>query len=304
MTSPITPTHSRGWIMFCLYCGTKGDEFVAERGLLGAMQEHAIGTHGFTHEEFALQTRQNVPGTPAGAAYIWSRADGTPWLLAVDRPQMSEEQIKTLQLKHVRPGPLMRLVEVGYALDINGTRSWAIDSVAIPASTLPTEIQGVAIEQFWRDYAIHGPEAMADVRHVWLHTDSPELIDDSPEAQGLAFDLHALDPVLLIPKVTGTCHTDDWAIDLGCESGDGFDATPFFAYSSDQAIRELIACGFGGEQAADEVADLAETYDERVAAMFTYLGLPGKSGFECYVNEIQARAWLQSHRPHLLIETT
>lgn len=294
---------SRAWIMICLVCGIKADELVAEqRGLLVAIQEHAIADHGFTHEEFPHQMRSDVPGLGHGVAYMWSRSDGTCWLLAIDSQQVSEEQIEALRLQYVRTGLPMRLVEVAYATKTPGQRSWAIDSVGIPAYTATADIAAVAIEQWWRDYVAQGSEAVAAVQHVWLHTANPKPVDDSPEAQGLAFDLQALPPALLAPKVVGRVHTDDWAIDLGCENGEGFDATPFFAYSADETLRELMACGFGGEYEADAVADLAEAYDERVAAMFTYLNLPGKGGFECYVDPMQARAWLQCHRPHLLIE--
>ena len=111
-----------------------------------------------------------------------------------------------------------------------------------------------------------------------------------------------LDPTLLTPKVTASCHSDDYRVEV-----ESFDATTWFATADDEAITRLREKGYGQSYMADTVAEEAAEYDERVAALFTYLetvngGRRGGDpiGFECYVDEDEAEAWVAAHRPHLI----
>ncbi|HEX6292959.1 MAG TPA: hypothetical protein VFZ66_27495 [Herpetosiphonaceae bacterium] len=268
------------------------------------IQNHAIQDHGFTHEEFAQQTRLDVAGLPVGAGYVWQRANGTAWLLAIAADQgIPPETIAEVRGRY-RHGPRStsgtQIVELGVARELaDGSRLWAIESVAMPADTPDDAIAAAAVARYWMTHAPHDSPATT-IRHVWFHRVADR--DASASEPGQPFAPARLDPALLGPTVWASCHTDDWIIDLGCETGDRFDATPFFASATDEELRKLIAIDFGGDLAADRVAERAETYDSRVRAMFAYIQLRRGMGFECYVDAVQARAWLQCHRPHVLIE--
>ena len=82
-----------------------------------------------------------------------------------------------------------------------------------------------------------------------------------------------------------------------------FDATPWFEQASPAERRALRDCGWGGDYPADRVAewfDAAGTVPE-IYDMFRYIenqmGKPGETGFECRVDEDEAVAWLEQHRP-------
>lgn len=109
------------------------------------------------------------------------------------------------------------------------------------------------------------------------------------------------DPKLLEPTVTASCHSDDHVVEVK-----HFDATLFFAQASDEELELLGDEGYGGGYAADSVAEFMAAYNREVQAMFDHNeGLPRSvelRGFECYVNEEEAEAWIAQHRPHLLAE--
>ncbi len=99
-------------------------------------------------------------------------------------------------------------------------------------------------------------------------------------------------------------HSDDRIIEVE------FDAEPYFAQATDHQLRALIACGFGGDYAADRLAEgLADEVDG-LADLFKYLELvnkPGRRretvGFECHADPAAAAAWIKANRPvlaHLL----
>lgn len=102
-------------------------------------------------------------------------------------------------------------------------------------------------------------------------------------------------------KISAETYTDDHRIEVK-----SFDATPWFEEASDEEIEQLIAEEYGGNYTADSVAEKACEYDQCVADMFTYLeALPrgiDLRGFECHVDEEQARAWIAANRPHIPLE--
>ena len=108
-----------------------------------------------------------------------------------------------------------------------------------------------------------------------------------------------VDPALLEPTVTASCHSDDYAVEVH-----DFDATGFFTQASDEELRQLREEGFGYGYAADAVAVYVASHDREVQAMFDHnAALPSNvelRGFECYVNEKEAVAWLARHRPSVL----
>ena len=94
-------------------------------------------------------------------------------------------------------------------------------------------------------------------------------------------------------------YPDDHALEID------FDATPYLQNASIEDLQKLIACGFGGDYPADQVAITLSDTNEQIAAMFTYLEARNKAsrksiGFEVHVDEDQAIAWLAQHRPEAL----
>ncbi len=98
--------------------------------------------------------------------------------------------------------------------------------------------------------------------------------------------------------IRATVHPDDHAVEVH------FDATPWFAASCESDILALAECGWGGDMPADNVAYFMEDVDKKVAEMFAYVHVAHEKkgiGFECYVNEEDARAWLEANRPGIVI---
>jgi len=77
-----------------------------------------------------------------------------------------------------------------------------------------------------------------------------------------------------------------------------FDAEPWFKQASDEEIRELAACRWGGDDASDNIAFFMADRNVEVANMFKQRDR-SKCGFECYVDVEDAMKWLNTHRPHL-----
>jgi hypothetical protein len=94
-------------------------------------------------------------------------------------------------------------------------------------------------------------------------------------------------------------HSDDYLVEVE------FDAEPFFLAATAEKILALAACGWGGKEPADAVAEYMETRDKAVGRLFTYLSFEPRSygepvGFECHVDEGDALAWLAAQRPDVL----
>ena len=102
--------------------------------------------------------------------------------------------------------------------------------------------------------------------------------------------------------VSAKVHSDDYVFDIA------FDATPWFEQASDEEILVLAKCDFGGDYPADAVADFFENSNPEVTDMFDYIHAHNKSdvvehiGFECYVDEDEAMAWLVENKPELAMQ--
>lgn len=93
-------------------------------------------------------------------------------------------------------------------------------------------------------------------------------------------------------KVMAEAHSDDHASEVK------FDATPWFEQASDKEIADLEACGWGGDYPADNVAIFMADHNDELARMFTYVEAAHNIkdiGFECHINEADAKRWLE-HR--------
>ena len=98
--------------------------------------------------------------------------------------------------------------------------------------------------------------------------------------------------------ISASAHPDDQVIDVE------FDATPWFEQADVDEILELAEEGWGCGPAADEVALYMADHDADLAKMFGYIDLRRRTetcGFECYVDEDEAREWLAANRPALAL---
>jgi len=87
-------------------------------------------------------------------------------------------------------------------------------------------------------------------------------------------------------------HSDDYAATAK------FDATPWFEKATAEEIEQLAKCDYGGDYAADAVAEWSARLFDEVAEVFRYDEL-ARVGFECHVNHDDAEAWIAANRPHL-----
>lgn len=98
--------------------------------------------------------------------------------------------------------------------------------------------------------------------------------------------------------ITARCWSDDRAVEVE------FDAVKWFEQTDDEAILDLIKCEWAGDYGADAVAEFMENIDPAVERMFSYIVTYNEvhetQGFECAVDEPEARKWLTEHRPHIL----
>jgi len=99
--------------------------------------------------------------------------------------------------------------------------------------------------------------------------------------------------------IRARCYSDDRRIEVK------FDATPWFAKATNDEITSLSECGFGGDYAADEVAIWMANHDDEIARMFQYIEAVTshrhREGFECFVDEESATAWVKANRPYLIV---
>jgi hypothetical protein len=79
-----------------------------------------------------------------------------------------------------------------------------------------------------------------------------------------------------------------------------FDALKWFEQAAEAQIVELARCGWGGDYPADEVAKFFEDENEAIDKLLDHCRDSDESGFECQVDESDARVWLKEHRPQVL----
>ena len=105
--------------------------------------------------------------------------------------------------------------------------------------------------------------------------------------------------------IRAEAHSDDHSINAR------FDAMPWFVLATDDAIRALARCDWGGDYPADDVAHaMADAYPS-LTRLFNYLESiaddPAKKdvkGFECHIDSADALKWLRKNRGKLYRELT
>ena len=91
----------------------------------------------------------------------------------------------------------------------------------------------------------------------------------------------------IIPAET---HDDNYNIEVA------FDAAEWFAQTSDKEIYNLYTIGWGGDYAADAVAEFFQGKNDKIDEMFHCIyHCNGKEvvGFECHVEEESATTWIK-----------
>jgi hypothetical protein len=104
--------------------------------------------------------------------------------------------------------------------------------------------------------------------------------------------------------ISAECHSDDHRAEVD------FDATRWFVQASDKEILALAACGWGRDEAADEVAQYMQSHDEEVRCMFAYLEGANRVrgiyedmiGFEVSVVEDDALKYCRAFRYPLFVK--
>jgi hypothetical protein len=92
------------------------------------------------------------------------------------------------------------------------------------------------------------------------------------------------------PYIRAEVHSDDHQYMAN------FDARPWFEQASDGDIELLVDIDFGGDYAADAVAEFCQSHDQDVAAVFEF---KEEQGFECNVSDADACRWIKVNRPQL-----
>lgn len=93
--------------------------------------------------------------------------------------------------------------------------------------------------------------------------------------------------------INANCRSDDGALSVD------FDAEPYFLQASSDDIRDLVACDWGGDYPADNVALFFEGKPEHSELSVV---VTRAVGFECRVNSADAMEWIKDNRPELLAE--
>jgi hypothetical protein len=98
--------------------------------------------------------------------------------------------------------------------------------------------------------------------------------------------------------INAEVHSDDW------QAAVKFEALDWFEQASDEEIKALMKCDFGGDYPADEVAQWMAERNEWVQHVFDYVSecreFTDEMGFECHIDPSDAYVWLAHYRPHLV----
>lgn len=140
---------------------------------------------------------------------------------------------------------------------------------------------------------IHGDYCSDD---TCAYSEWPQRVPYDKLARDSAPELRERYGVQLRLRVHAEAHSDDYRVEVA------FDAAPWFAQASDEAIVRLADAEWGTGEAADVVAEHFTRTHERIAFMFDYLDTFPEGaaiGFECSVDPDSAKDWLKQNRPGL-----
>ena len=101
-------------------------------------------------------------------------------------------------------------------------------------------------------------------------------------------------------------HSDDHVIEVS------FDAEAWFTSATDEEIIELAETGWGGDYAADDVAQSLEEFNLEIEQLFDYVFIRNHGGgntrrdaigFEVHIKEEDAIEWLKNNRASVYAAT-
>ena len=96
--------------------------------------------------------------------------------------------------------------------------------------------------------------------------------------------------------IKAECHSDDRKVEVN------FDATQWFKQATEQNIIDLAKCEWRNDYPADEVAIYMADFNTKIKTMFDYIAIVGEFGFECSVDEDDAKIWIKANLPVLWIK--
>jgi len=104
---------------------------------------------------------------------------------------------------------------------------------------------------------------------------------------------------LKVYKIRAEVHTDDRNVEVN------FNAIEWFDQATDDQIRNLAQCDYGGDYPADVVAQYMADHDKGVEDLFTYIrlmaGKKNSPGFEVHVNANDVTKYLKENRLELYL---
>ena len=103
------------------------------------------------------------------------------------------------------------------------------------------------------------------------------------------------DEIIVGQKVTCEIHSDDRVYGLS-----NVDATPWFQQASEEQLKNLINCDFGGDYPAAEIAQWLAERNTELLNLLQYVTKTHGMGFECHVNAEEAAQWLLANREGLV----
>jgi hypothetical protein len=134
--------------------------------------------------------------------------------------------------------------------------------------------------------------------------DQPLLVaydEDLEKFKAITFDANQTETdtkprrvVSLKLAIEAETHSDDRRFEVE------FDARKWFEQASDEAILKLAEVNFGGDYPADDIAQWMAGHHPQIRDMFKYISVMDDVGYEVYVNEESALAWLRHNRPKLV----
>lgn len=175
--------------------------------------------------------------------------------------------------------------------------SWTVDDVQTKAEEMGLDLSDEEAETFLHDNRGQIQDDM--VNRGWDSIETLLGMGDYKESGEPADDDDDDDDEPVIPA---EAHTEDR------ECAAEFDAVEWFEAATDDEIVALARESWCQCKEANDVAQHCADENVELIAMFAHLDrikdLPskkGKNGYECSVDEDAARAWLDEHRPHLIL---
>ncbi|ABD72054.1 hypothetical protein Rfer_4368 (plasmid) [Rhodoferax ferrireducens T118] len=179
--------------------------------------------------------------------------------------------------------------------ELTGDTEAEVDDHTVQIRVVPELLSEVEVADFMLKRIENGDLDLGDVPVRLARYGLMDSIAFSAEIRGRmeimageCEDHAPISPDLLAPTVLATVTSDTTRTRVE------FDAAPWFAQASDKNIRDLQAINWAHNYAADAVAEYFRKANADIRNILNEGG-----GFECYVDEDGAMAWLKVHKTEL-----